>query len=150
MKYLMLLALLLLIPISVHTQSRDQGCGSLPNPEGYLRGFTRYFVDEDYAEVRGAEIERVSDSDTRQVVTEPQVCSRVLRKALTVLREDDSEGFQELRRNGFRFGVFQYGPYYTVYVQENTNDPPGVVTMGLNPLFVLRASDMEYVATIIT
>jgi hypothetical protein len=35
-------------------------------------------------------------------------------------------------------------------VQENTNDPPGVVTMALNPLFVIRASDLGYVATIIT
>src|SRR5215212_654154 len=101
------------------TQSAE--CGSMENAQGELEGFEKYFRDAEYANVRRTVIRQLTANDVQAVVTDKATCRAVLKAAVTMLRQYDSN-WSQVEQRGYDFTVLRYGPYYAILIKES-DDP---------------------------
>lgn len=127
-------------------QKNPDVCGSLPLTQQGVDRLARYFTDEEYEEVRGAELSQLPANSQARIVTNRGICSHAIHAALRVLSGE--QGFSRLRDHGNRYRVLQFGPYYAVLMVEN--QMPGRVRLGWSPLLIFRGPQMEYRAVILT
>jgi hypothetical protein len=123
------------------------GCGSLPNAQGYLAGFGRYFRDDDMADVRGDEIVQLSPNASQEIVTRVGTCQAVRQAALRMLRQYEPS-WPRIEAAGYDFVVLRYGDYYAILVKYEV-DPDTGRRPDYIPLLVFRTQGFSYVTTIL-
>jgi hypothetical protein len=74
-------------------------CGTMPNKPQMLRGFTRYFVEDRYALMRGDSIQQLDSAHARAIVADTAVCRAVLNAALREMRAHAPAGPRWRRRD---------------------------------------------------
>lgn len=120
-------------------------CGTMVNTRGMLDNFARYFVEDEYALMRGPDVRQLAPTAPRTVVADTAVCRAVLDAALLKMRTE-APGWTEAEAWGFEHAVFQYGPYYVVPLRLNANPSTGK-RFDRTPLLVFRGPDMLYLRT---
>lgn len=140
----------LLLPAAAGAQVADAPpCGDLENRQRDLESYARYFTEGELAPVREAVgIERLPAGFPRSVVDEKKECERVFGELTSRLAKVGE--LEPLRKAGFDFSIFRYGPYYGVLVLEETGGaPPGEFSTHYGQFLIFRASDLEYVGGIL-
>jgi hypothetical protein len=120
-------------------------CGTMANTRGMLDNFTRYFVEDQYALMRGADVQQLALTAPRSVVADTAVCQAVLDAALLKMRTE-ALGWSEAEAWGFEHAVLQFGPYYVIPLRLNPNPSTGK-RYDRVPLLVFRGPDMLYLRT---
>lgn len=123
-------------------------CGDLANKQQDRESYAKYFTEEDLTPVREAVgIERLPSDFPRRVVDEKKECGRVFGTMMSRLAKVGE--LKRLRKDGFDFSIFRYGPYYAVLVVEKgLGSPPEKFSTGYGQFLIFRASDLEYVGGI--
>ena len=146
-KRIYVLAVVASMIFPVGASAQKPACGSISNPENYLRFFERYFRDDDEEEVRGNEIQKLAPGETQEVVTRTGECRVVLQAALQMLRRYEAS-WPQIEAHGYEYTVLRYGNYYAILVRYE-KDPETGRAPDWVPLLIFRGHNHTYVTTIL-
>ncbi len=140
-RILTLVALVLWLPSPGWSQNAPDRCGDLTATQDRIDRLGRYFTDDQYAWWRQAvNVQQLGLSEVKAAVTSRQVCGKVARAVESELKK--APDWREIQTNGYRYRIFQFGPYYVALVILRA--PPGTEESGWARLMVFRADTIAF------
>lgn len=126
------------------------GGGDREEAEFYLENYRSVFFAADQNGLRSRlGIERLGPGATVEVVDEPRICNRLIRRVLDALNgkvwADPAHPSERVRRNEIAYQFFRYGPYLLAVVSPP--DDPDVSFMGYSTMLVFAKNDLNFLGS---